>query len=780
MKKRFLATILCILMLVPCFTWVTFAGEGDVSPWEKESVNVAPKGKTYQTSNWNADSSARYMNNGSLWSSWQFWRPGDPDRGAGYEGIDNTRQHVGMSFNQYQTVNEVTVFGHKYWNGVFCPKCYRSLANNEYTTKYNDEGKIESQRCNECKTDVHIATDVKNNIKYTVEVLVQGQWYVAGHAYNDDMEYVVKNDKVLGGTGGVIGQVTIKFDKVFAQYDKNGDVVVDENGNPILTDWATTKNIRIVCSEYGAWALLDTTDGLSFTYANGDVATVKYGGTTYTVTRDTESSVPTYNTTYKYKLKDGTVVDYKMVVSVNESFGAAGYPVVRIEQEQPMTIGDEYAYLSDGTIATKMITADRYLFEYNADGTIKLTNKTRSTHDWWHVPLLHEIYIWGHQSVNTPKFDVPEGAEVVTDAALGGMAGATTSQTQYYPLLGNDRNSGSYWRARDYENQSYWIDFEGSYLVDEIKLNFGGLAAAYDNAKFTYDIYVMRNGEWQKIASDTATATSGLWEPGDLMAYPVGEGRIEQVKITFTSSKDANGEDIPPVITEVSAPIINGEQVVFLSSYLNYHRASSTAQGNLACYGEAYCSSSFDYSNISDVSYINDGQVTDDAYSWYAVDFVVGTYCGVKLKDSEDVTKVVLYFNDQITQGKPEEHVMSFDVQALVNGQYVTIASGTSYDEVNKKAIVSIEFETVNTNDIRIVYKSNGMVYPYLKELEVYAGQKRYTSFEGYVLDTSIRTLYGRKATVDFMDPSYVKRAKFMDLTSPLEFLVFATKYGIQ
>ena len=769
-------------MLVPCFTWVAFAGEGDISLWEKESVNVAPKGKTYQTSNWNADSSARYMNNGQLWNSWQFWRPGDPDRGAGYEGIDNTRQHVGMSFNQYQSVNEVTVFGHKYWNGVFCPKCYRSLAANEYTVKYNDEGKVESEKCNTCKTQVHISNDVKNNIKYSVEVLVQGQWYVAGYAYNDEMQYEIKNDKVLGGTGGYIGKLTIKFDKVFPQYDKNGDVVVDSNGDPILTDWATTKNIRVVCSEYGAWALLDTTAGLSFTYAaNGDIATVKYGNTTYNVTRDTSLSIPTYNTTYKYQLKDGTVVDYQMVVSVNESFGAAGVPIVRIEQEVPMTIDNDYAYKTDGTIATKMITADRYLFEYNADGTIKLTNKTRSTHDWWHVPLLHEIYVWGHQAVYIPKFDVPEGAEVATDAALGGMAGATTSQTQYYPLLGNDRNSGTYWRARDYENQSYWIDFEGSYLVDEIKLNFGGLGAAYDNATLSYDVYVMRNGEWQKIASDTVTATSALWEPADLKAYSTGDGgRIEQVKINFTSSKDANGEDIPPVITEVSAPIINGEQVVFLSSYLNYHRASSTAQGNLACYGEAYCSSSFDYSNISDVSYINDGQVTDDAYSWYAVDFVAGTYCGVKLKKSEDVSKVVLYFNDQITQGKPEEHVMSFDVQVLVDGVYKTVASGTSYDAVNKKAIVSIEFDKpVNTNDVRIVYKSNGMVFPYLKELEVYAGQKRYSSFEGYVLDTSIRTLYGRKATVTFSEPTYVKRAKYMDLTSPLEFLVFATKYGL-
>ena len=798
MKKRILATILCVLMLVPCFTWVAFAGEGEVSPWNVTSTNVAPKGKTYQTSNWNADSSARYLNNGQLWSSWQFWRPGDVARGTGFEGIDNTRQHAGMSFNQYQTINEVTVYGHKYpdWNGAFCPKCYKEITANDYVVKYDDEGKVKSNDCKVCKTDVFLTKDEKNNIKYTVEILVQGQWYVAGHGYNNDMEYVIKNDKILGGTGGNIGAVTIKLDPVFPQYDANGDVVVDENGEPILTNWATTKNVRVVCSEYGAYALKGPTNEISFAYdSTGEITNITHLGKSYSVTRDEESSDKKYDSTYKYNYTLDVIgeqkSDYTISFSIKDSFGAAGFKIVQVEKEEPITVEvtdaatgkkvKKYAYFEDGTVMTQMVTYERYFFEYNADGTVKITQKLASTHDWWIVPLIHEIEIWGHQAVYTPKFDVPEGAEVVTDAALGGMAGATTSQTQYYPLLGNDRNSGTYWRAGDYENQSYWIDFEGAYMVEEIKLNFGGLAAAYDNATLSYDVYVMRGGSWQKIASDTVTATSALWEAGDLKVYPTGDGgRIEQVKVTFTSSKDANGDDIPPVITEVSAPIINGEQVVFLSSYLNYHRASSTAQGNLACYGEAYCSSSFDYSNISDVTYINDGQVMDDSYSWYAETFAAGSYCGVKLKDTEDVTKVVLYFNDQIVQGAPQDHVLSYDVQVLVDGVYKTVASGTSYNPETKQAIVSIEFDAVRTNDVRIVYKSNGMVFPYLKELEVYSGQKRYSSFDGFVLDLSIRTLYGKAVTKTFAEPSYVKRAKFMDLKSPIEFLVFATKYGLE
>ena len=78
MKKRILATILCICLLVPCFACLAFAADGEsTSPWGGEIINVAPKGKTYQSSIWNADSPARYINNGQYYSSWQFWRPGD-------------------------------------------------------------------------------------------------------------------------------------------------------------------------------------------------------------------------------------------------------------------------------------------------------------------------------------------------------------------------------------------------------------------------------------------------------------------------------------------------------------------------------------------------------------------------------------------------------------------------------------------------------------------------------------------------------------------------------
>ena len=663
MKKRILSFILCVMMIIPCFVWNISARTIEIDGKEVEFINIAPNGKTYHSSVWNQDGSARYLNNGILYSSWQFWRPGSKER-PDTPYIDDSLQYIGMKFNNYYTFDEVVIYGHRYgtYDGGFCGKCYKYIQNDEFTTHYKEvsgQQQVDKRTCNVCDTPILKFNNEKNNIKFTIQVLVQGQWIEAGHGYNNDMEYVVNKDGEIIGED--LASVTIKLDKVFPAYDAQGNIIVDENGEPILTNLATSKNIKVECSEYGAYSL------------------------------------------------------------------------------------------SPGV----------------------------TSHDWWKVPLLQEVEINGFQTINKPKFDVPEGAEVVSDAALGGMANATTSAQGQYPLLGNDRNGGTMWRANDYEGQSYWVDFDKDYSIKDVKLNFGGMHPSFAGSEYEYDVFVKKNGEWVLLASDTVTTEGELWRDEDMKVYSNNDEFIGGVKVTYKSSTK-EGEVIAPCITELSALIANGEQCVFLSGYLDSFRASSSAQGNIACYGEAYCSSSMDYSNISDITYINDGQVTDDAFSWYAQNFLKGTYCGIKLKEIDNVTKVVLYFNDVITGGKDEEHVMEYDVQALVNGEYVTIASATSYDPTLKSPIISIELdEAVTTDDVRIVFQSNGLVFPHLKEMEIYSGDKVYGAYQGYQLDLSMRTLHGRYPTTSFAQKTVVGRAKYMNLVSPIEHLILAAQYGI-
>ncbi len=789
MKKRILATILAICLLVPCFACLAFAAEGDTSPMGGEIINVAPKGKTYQSSIWNADSPARYINNGQYYSSWQFWRPGDEQRGAGYEGIDNTRQWCGLSFNYYQTINSVTLYTDKYgdFNGAYCGDCDKRLYSGEFRINYklDDNGNvtstIESRTCLTCGNSAHVysVSDQNNNAKYTIEVLIQGQWYVAGHGYNDDATYVINKDGSI--SGDATSELTIYFDKVFPQYDKNGDVVVDENGEPILTDFATTKNVRVVCSEYGAWALKGPSNDISFTYtSDGEITHVNYKGRNWAVTRDeSDTANRAYVSNELYEITSVPGGNHPIKFVIREDVGGSMFDVVYVEYQEVVRHDNENkdpVINEDGSVRTQTIVDNRYFFEYDENNKVIIKDKTASTHDWWLIPIVQEVELWGHQALTVPKFDVPEGAEVVTDAALGGMASATTSADMCYPLLGNDRNKTTQWVARDYENQSYWVDFDNEYQIGDITLNFGNMPAERAGSEYTYNLYVKKGNEWVLLKGNNSVVTDST----DVLATFEVAAAISGLKVEFTSSTK-DGEAIVPSITDTNAAISDGKQCVFLSGYLNNFRASSIAQGNLAPYGTAYCSSSFDYSNISDINFINDGQTTNDSFSWYAQTFAKGTYCGITLKDSEDVTKVTLYFNDIIVQGKPEEHVMTFDVQALVDGEFKTIKSATSYDPTTKSSVITVLFdEAVRTNDIRIVYQANGLVFPYLKELEIYAGDKLYSAFDGYQLDPSVRTLHGRAPTTSFAPKTIVKRASFMNEIAPLEFLVFAAKYNIQ
>ena len=113
------------------------------------------------------------------------------------------------------------------------------------------------------------------------------------------------------------------------------------------------------------------------------------------------------------------------------------------------------------------------------------------------------------------------------------------------------------------------------------------------------------------------------------------------------------------------------------------NRKQSTANGNLAIYGEPYATSVFDHLGISDISYINDGAIADADYAWFAKSFEKGQYCGVTLKESKTVNKVTLYFNDAIIGGynAREYYVIGFDVQVKLNdGTFKTVASGTNLD----------------------------------------------------------------------------------------------------
>jgi hypothetical protein len=174
----------------------------------------------------------------------------------------------------------------------------------------------------------------------------------------------------------------------------------------------------------------------------------------------------------------------------------------------------------------------------------------------------------------------------------------------------------------------------------------------------------------------------------------------------------------------------------------------SCTKGNLAILGTAYASSNFpDYSKIS---YINDGLIKAQNPSWYAHGFEIPSHCGVTLDETYIVNKVALTFDYIEPKGSA---VMYFDIQAKVDGEYITVASGRSYDSAcNYQPVFS--FDAVVTDDIRIVFTKNGGIFPNLRELEVYSDVDFPAAYRGYPTNYPI----GGRAVTEFKDTEYENR----------------------
>lgn len=194
--RRILPVVMCVLMVLPAFASSIFAANlsatgipGDKSIIGTERANWAPNGQGYHTSVWNNDRHSKYLNNGTLNHSYQWWEPTDPKRSNG-AGVDPTKQHFGFSFDDgYYLLDEIVIYAEKF-----------------------DEG--------------------TNNIKYTIEALILGEWVQVGVGYQDD---AVVAEEVSDGS-----VVKLSIPLVHPKADEGEDI--------------NTNNIRVWCSEYGCYA----------------------------------------------------------------------------------------------------------------------------------------------------------------------------------------------------------------------------------------------------------------------------------------------------------------------------------------------------------------------------------------------------------------------------------------------------------------------------------------------------------------------------------------------
>ncbi len=379
----------------------------------------------------------------------------------------------------------------------------------------------------------------------------------------------------------------------------------------------------------------------------------------------------------------------------------------------------------------------------------------------WHCPIIYEFEFWG-KTGRVPEIDLHDGALLSTNAALSGHRSASSSMNNQYPYLSSDNIPATFWASKaTTDNEWLEVSFDTEYDLESLALNFGTIVFTEgSNEIFSYkiNVAVSVDGVWKDLGDYDVTTATG--EANDVsIDLGTNNTRVKGVKITY---KETNGAQ--SALSEVTATIADGKKCEFLYEYLTTNRKQSSANGNLAVYGDPYASSVMDHIGISDISYINDGGISNGDYAWYAKSFEMGQYCGVALEEVSKVNKVTLYFNDGIVGGHDarDYFVFGYDVQAKIDGEFKTVASGTNYNEKKNEYIVSIEFDEVETDDIRIAFTDIDIGFTYLKELEVY-GSTRYDDFSTYP--------HGRKnvaKTATFGAPYVIGRAEYTKMANPL------------
>ena len=496
-----------------------------------------------------------------------------------------------------------------------------------------------------------------------------------------------------------------------------------ETGNEAPIDTSTHRNIALeaIPSVFSHYNLDSKTAYLNDGIIKGQINSYMQWRP-QTVPRD--PSVAGTDPWIKYKFKEYMEVSS---ITVIVDHGYSTEDTVKFEaliQGEWVTIGTSRYSTSSGYPEFENEAGARAVTINIPQGvTTKQVRVSFSGYIAWDPPMVCECIVMGTEGV-APEFDVPEGAYLTTNVVLSGYGEASTSKLNYYPALANDDNSITYWASSSTaDGQWYKVDFDKAYSVGEIGINLSAIRFVEDEddavtEAYTYSVKVelLVNGTWTTVYTGDITTSEGA----DAVYKKTLDTPLtaSAIKITYVETNDNLA-----ALSELSAITSDGSKCIYVGDIISLQQKLSTAAGNLACFGTPYASSVFTFSNISDVSYINDGFVDNDSYFWVPETPACPAYCGIVLNKKMSVDMVVLYFNDDF--GKFEDgdwHVSSFDIQYKNDkGEYVTVASGTSVDEKTGKAVVSIKFNPVETDDIRVLFKTNGGTFPYLKELEIYS-----------------------------------------------------------
>ena len=338
-------------------------------------------------------------------------------------------------------------------------------------------------------------------------------------------------------------------------------------------------------------------------------------------------------------------------------------------------------------------------------------------------PFIYELEIYG-VSAPAPDIILPEGAFISTNVAWYSYPSAKNSANGTYPFLAIDGNDETYWETLNFEGGEYFT------LILDKEYEIGGISVLFERTNDKYQNTVLEyyyDGVWEKVP--------------DAFPHISIEAETYAVRYEFPATL-ASGIRLK-MRTDMDCVRINDFQVHLADSktYVFDNRFTSeqlisASNGNLAIIGKPYSSTSF--TPYSDESFIIDG-MKGNSNLWFTGNLNVPEYCGVKFDYPQKISKAIVSVRVPNVVGR---EIMKFEIQALVNDTFVTVANGRSY--ANGVYETEYTFEQVETTDVRIVIKEANGAIPNLMELELFSNDNvnlpMFVGMEKVVVDENENT----------------------------------------
>lgn len=290
-----------------------------------------------------------------------------------------------------------------------------------------------------------------------------------------------------------------------------------------------------------------------------------------------------------------------------------------------------------------------------------------------------------------------------------------------YPeiIYGSDTSAG-------FSGQYYGIKFRNSeyYEIHNIYINLG-LHAAMGGQNAHFVVQCLVEGVWVTVKefsdSDTkplaydsyedamANDTSFYHIPAEISIDLETPVTTNNVRVTLSNyGKNYPGGDVLifPYVYEME---LNGKRGITPDLELPEGAIVSTNIGYHS-YPEASSSTSYRYPYCA-----IDGKPTT---YWSPRGKNQGEYLSLVFNEFKKINKAVINFGEYLNGMSVIDY--AFDIEVLVGGEWVKMASGTAFDEENESLITEYSFADVDTNAIRVVFTENYQKAPSVYEFEAH------------------------------------------------------------